>query len=315
MPELIILIKGIGAASRSVCVFFLLWFIITYVFAVVFRQMSEGSDLEERFFPTVPVAMNTLLLDGIMPESSYIVNAVAAESPLYWLAMMFFIGLSGVTVMYMLVGVLVDVVGVIAATEKEALTVQTIAHSLRDKFTQLGRDPEAHISKYEFEQIVSMPEISFIVDKIGVDATVLADMVEIIYDDPNMSAAGLEFHEFVNIVLDMRGKNAAKVKDVKSLIRVFKSMLRTNLNQLGKTIHGDLATIKTELWEMKALAAMREGDEDDDPLYDDDDGGGKGAGAEHFGFQRTETQVDAPNFTGLVKDVSTSLKQKRAADE
>jgi len=34
IPELVILLKGIGAASRSVFVFFLLWVIIIYVFAV-----------------------------------------------------------------------------------------------------------------------------------------------------------------------------------------------------------------------------------------------------------------------------------------
>merc|ERR1719199_179411 len=101
--------------------------------------------------------MNTLLLDGILPENSHIVNEVARESFIFWMAMVFFIALAGLTVMYMLVGVLVDVVGVIAATEKEAITVQHFANALRTRLENMGRGEEAPITKYEFTNLLVMP--------------------------------------------------------------------------------------------------------------------------------------------------------------
>merc|ERR1719359_2750168 len=58
IPELVVLIKGIKAVSRSVLVFFLLWFIIIYVFAVLFKQLTYDEDIGDRYFETVPHAMN-----------------------------------------------------------------------------------------------------------------------------------------------------------------------------------------------------------------------------------------------------------------
>ena len=41
-PELMIIVKGLTFAARSVCVFSLLWAIITYAFAIILRQLTEG---------------------------------------------------------------------------------------------------------------------------------------------------------------------------------------------------------------------------------------------------------------------------------
>merc|ERR1719203_1528480 len=42
VPELLILLKGVKAASRSVFVFFTLWLIIIYIYALMFRQICES---------------------------------------------------------------------------------------------------------------------------------------------------------------------------------------------------------------------------------------------------------------------------------
>merc|ERR1719183_2324862 len=60
VPEIIILLKGIGAAARSVMSLFASWLIIIYVFAVFFVQTTPHS-MEK--FDSVPRGMNTLLLE------------------------------------------------------------------------------------------------------------------------------------------------------------------------------------------------------------------------------------------------------------
>jgi len=261
----VILIKGIGAASRSVCVFFLLWLIIIYVFAVVFRQLADGSEVGDGYFGSVPEAMNTLLLRGILADKADLVNDVATDNAFFWCIMIFFIGLAGITVMYMLVGVLVDVVSVIAATEKEAMTVQLVANGLREKLEHLGRDTEAPITKYEFKHLISMPEIAAIIQDIGVDVVVLIDMADVLYDDPNIDPMGLSFQAFVEIILNMRGNNEATVKDVKELVRVMKNLIKSSTTESLKSIRAEFAVIRNEIWELKA--ATRDADEDGD---DDD---------------------------------------------
>merc|ERR1712224_6175 len=180
-------------------------------------ELTNSTDAAEMYFDSVPDAMNTLLLEGILADNAVLVNNVAKDNPLFWCVMLLFIALASLTVMYMLVGVLVDVVKMIAATEREAMTVHFIASSLRERMIDLGRDPDTPITKYEFSQIVSMPEIATIVQGIGVDVVVLIDMAEILYDDPALGPQGMDFQRFVETILNMRGNNDAKVKDIKEL--------------------------------------------------------------------------------------------------
>jgi len=312
IPELVILLKGIGAASRSVCVFFLLWFIIIYVFAVIFRNLTDDTDLKEQYFESVPDAMNTLLLEGILPDNAILVNTVAGESPVFWCVMIFFIGLAGLTVMYMLVGVLVDVVGVIAATEKEALTVSSVAQGLRMRLDHLGRDPDAPITKYEFTKLLTMPEIAIIIRDIGVDVVVLIDLVDVIYDDASVDAHGLGFPAFVDIILNMRGKNAATVKDVKDLMRAFKSLVHSQLANHLKLMRDEFAVLRTDLWELKTVIRDEDEDDDDDlgPMFEKLKSDGMpqigGGGRRASGAQMS--RMSQVNFTALVGKVKSTLQ-------
>jgi hypothetical protein len=267
IPELVILIKGIGAASRSVCVFFLLWTVIIYVFAVIFRQLTEGQPSEDLYFSSVPAGMNTLLVDGLFPDVAGMVHAVSDDNPFFWFLMMFFIGLAALTVMYMLVGVLVDIVKVIATTEKEAMTVTMLASQLRGQFEALGRDVEAPITKYEFASLLAMPEITVIVQGVGVDAVILLEMADIIFDDPKRDAdGGLTFQGFVECILNMRGSNPATVKDVKELVRVIKMIVHADTIEALKVLKSELAAIRADLFELKLDTREALGGDDDEEV-------------------------------------------------
>merc|ERR1719217_714752 len=51
MPELMIMIKGMKAATRSVCFTLVLLTIVMYVFAIAFTQLSDGTDAGLTYFP------------------------------------------------------------------------------------------------------------------------------------------------------------------------------------------------------------------------------------------------------------------------
>jgi hypothetical protein len=262
MPELVILLKGIGAASRSVCIFVLLWFIIIYVFAVLFRQISPGNSAAEAYFESVPHAMNTLLLQGILPDNSLIVHRLGGESPAFWIFIVLFLMLAGVTVLYMLVGVLVDVVRVVAITEKEAMIVQMVASQLRDRLELMGRDPEALITKIEFTSLVTTPEIALIMQNVGVDVAVLLDMVDLVFDDAHCDTSGMDFQNFVEVILNMRGSNPATVRDVKQCVRVLKTVVHTTMDDAMKGLKVDVLAIRESILDQKN--GEREADEDED---------------------------------------------------
>jgi len=83
VPELIILIKGIGVASRSVFFTLILLLVIIYFFAIVLKQFLVGTAVGQRYFNSVPEAMISLLLDAVLPDQATIVRDCARESPVY----------------------------------------------------------------------------------------------------------------------------------------------------------------------------------------------------------------------------------------
>merc|ERR1719433_782599 len=62
VPEIMILVKGVVIAARSVFFTLLLLVLVMYVFAVAFCQLLEGTELGEEYFSSMGNAMATLLL-------------------------------------------------------------------------------------------------------------------------------------------------------------------------------------------------------------------------------------------------------------
>ena len=60
MPELLILLKGLVQATRSIFFTLVLLFLVVYVFALVFRQLTDGTEIGQEFFPTVTTSFCTL---------------------------------------------------------------------------------------------------------------------------------------------------------------------------------------------------------------------------------------------------------------
>jgi len=267
VPELLILLKGVKAASRSVLVFFSLWLIIIYVYALIFRQLAQG---ETAYFQTVPDAMNTLLLEGILPDYAKMVNAVATEHIVFWPLMVTFILLAVLTLMNMLVGVLVEVVGAIASTEKESMTVLSLATEMREVMEHQGFDTESSISKQEFQKLLTEPEVTRIVNGVGVDVLVLLDMCETIYEDlAKTGQLGLTFEAFVDLTLNMRGTNPAKVKDVKEQLRLIKAAVADATGSVIAKLNVDLHNLQREIREMREEARDKDenGDDGDEQEY------------------------------------------------
>jgi len=215
MPELMILIKGIAAATRSVFFTLCLLAILIYVFGIAFTQLCEDTFLEDMYFKTVPDSMATLLLRGTLPDLADFVNDVAREHVLLSILMMFFILFSVLTVMNMLVGVLVEVVSVVSAVEREQMTVQFVRSELLSMLQDSGLDQDGdhQISRTEFESLLTNPAAARIIQEVGVDVVGLVDYCDFIFRGDE----DLSFPKFMEAVLSLRGTNNATVKDMVDL--------------------------------------------------------------------------------------------------
>merc|ERR1719162_1509092 len=91
MPELLVLIKGMVVAMRSV--FFTLCLLagILYIFGIAFVQLMKGTPAGDEFFPSVPAAMNSLLLQGILPDEAAIIEGVGDDEWVFKVIILFYI--------------------------------------------------------------------------------------------------------------------------------------------------------------------------------------------------------------------------------
>jgi len=219
LPELTILIKGIWVAARSV--FFTLWLltIIVYIFAVAFRQLTDGLPIQERYFKSVPFSMKSLLLYGVLPDQAEIIENIGDEHFLLGAFSLVFILLASLTVMNMLIGVLVEVVSVVSSVEKEELKVNFVMSKLKYMLETSGLDAnhDMKISKKELEVLLLDPAAAKIIMDVGVDPVGLVDFADYIFAE---AEEGLSFPRFIEVVLQFRGSNTATVRDVVDLRKV-----------------------------------------------------------------------------------------------
>ncbi|CAE7682357.1 DUSP9, partial [Symbiodinium necroappetens] len=118
---------------------------------------------------------------------------------------------------------LVEAVGAIASSQKEGLVVSYVAGSIRNKMELLGHNPEAPISQQDFQSYLTDPEVTGILASVKVDVVVLADMLEMFYEDLERTGDVMTFEKMVELMLNGRGSNTATVRDTKELLRMIKS--------------------------------------------------------------------------------------------
>merc|ERR1712113_815241 len=103
-------------------------------------------------------------------------------------------------------------------------TVNMVKTNMHRILEVSGIDVDANncISRSEFEQLLMIPEAVRQIKEVGVDAVGLVDYADFIFDDGKKE---LSFSDFFEILLSLRGKNAATVKDIVDLRKFVFQML------------------------------------------------------------------------------------------
>jgi len=239
LPELTILVKGIAVAARSVFFTLCLLAVLIYIFSVAFRQLTDGTSIGKTYFASVPRGMKSLLLYGTVPDMADFVDNVGNEHVLLAALLLLFILLGSLTVMNMLVGVLVEVVSVVSAVEKEELKVNYVKTQLFRMLKKCGLPASEDIilSKEDFERLFLKQGAAKVFHDIGVDPVGFLDISEYVFREAGPE--GITFRQFIDVVLQMRGQNHATVKDIVDLRRVTLARLERVLEAVeGSSVGG-----------------------------------------------------------------------------
>ncbi|CAE7592974.1 Cacna1h [Symbiodinium natans] len=215
MPELMILIKGMMVACRSVFFTLVLLLMFTYVFSVAFVQFSRGTILETTFFGSMGTAIWTLLLKCILTDQQVIIEAVAEESWILAALILVFILFGSLTVMNMLLGVLVEAVKTVSTIEREQLEVDFAKKVLWEMIDKghADEDGDNRISEQEYRKVLRTPEAMTALASLGVDVEAALDYGKLLFED----GEPLTFGDFMRGILTLRGSNQTTVKDIVEL--------------------------------------------------------------------------------------------------
>lgn len=214
VPEVAILLKGIGVASRSVFFTVCLLVCVVYVYAIVMTQLTKDTALGGMYFPSLLDGMFQLLFVGCfndgLPEFA---RACFNENLGYGILLCLFVLTAQLTIMNMCVGVLVEVVGIVGAAEQEATTIQMLSEHLWSALQKMDCNRDGNIAKDEFLKMAQMPEVMTTFNETGIDVMAIVRDPDIIFaGDQNMS-----FQELLDEVLSLRGTNPVTVKDIVQL--------------------------------------------------------------------------------------------------
>jgi len=234
MPELMIMIKGMKAATRSVFFTLLLLVVIMYVFAIAFVQLGVGTEVGAEFFNQVPVAMYSLLFYGIFLDNVGPLSRDLKAEPVLLCVFLLFVLIGALTVMNMLVGVLCEVVTAVAATEQEEMLVSYVHDKLSRVMALLDSDGGGTISKLEFIGILDNADAVRCLCDVGVDVFALIDLADYIFEDDVAGSSEeieLDFGHFMEVILELRGCNSATVKDIVDLRKFMRLSLQENFKQ------------------------------------------------------------------------------------
>jgi len=213
MPELMILIKGMLVATKTVFYTLFLLLLIIYIFAIAFMQLSKGTTLQATHFGSLFSTMKVLLLNCILPDQAPFMEELLQHHVLYFIVVLVYVLIGSLTVMNMLVGVLVEVVKTVSTIEKETMDVNFVKNHLMSYVEATDEDDDKLISKDEFEALLDIPEAAKALHNIGVDVVGLVDFMDYIF----MEEMQMSSEHFMEAVLQFRGSNTATVKDIVNL--------------------------------------------------------------------------------------------------
>jgi len=214
MPELLILIKGLMVAARSVFFTLVLLLLITYVFSIAFARLSEGTSLEE-IFPSMPSALLTLIVKSVMPDREIFFREVASQSWFMGALVLIFILIGSLIVLNMLVGILVEAVQTVATMEHEQIRVDFAKNVLWQLIAKTSADQnkDNKISEQEFLKLIERDDASEALLMLGVDMYAAKEYSKLLFED----GEPLSFGEFMDAMLTLRGSNQTTVKDIVNL--------------------------------------------------------------------------------------------------
>jgi len=228
MPEFLFLAEGVAIATRSVFSTLLLLLAVIYVFAIVFVQLLRETPAAKDCFENVPQAINCLFLNAALADQKDILVSMLKQNLFAYVSALLYFVIGSLTLMNMLIGVLCEVVSVVAREQTEITKVEACKEKMTALIKEMDADHDQRISMDEFLNIVVHPDMVRMLAELEVDIEAFLDHADILASDGRDVC---DLSTFVDMALEFRESNGATVKDL-ARVRKDLSEIRSRLPML-----------------------------------------------------------------------------------
>eukprot|EP00930_Biecheleria_cincta_P021871 TRINITY_DN1607_c0_g1_i1.p1 TRINITY_DN1607_c0_g1~~TRINITY_DN1607_c0_g1_i1.p1 ORF type:complete len:700 (-),score=104.58 TRINITY_DN1607_c0_g1_i1:319-2418(-) len=233
IPELLIMVKAIAAAARSVSFAMLLLMGVIYCFGIAFTSVLKGTEVGAESYPTVLYSMHSLVIHGaLLDDLAGMMTSLVQESLIAFFLMYVLVLTAAVTVMNMLIGILCEVITAVAEGEREAIQIAHVTETLERCLLVGDENDDGKIDQKEFFIMLENANVRGALQDIDVDPVSIYDYMHILFGEDGGNK--IAFVDFMDVLLKLRGGNNATVRDLvdlrKWLLGKFKDMeqLRDN---------------------------------------------------------------------------------------
>merc|ERR1712118_445737 len=189
------MIKGMRTASRAVASSLLMVLLLVYVFAIVMKMTVEPIILGEEGeglgykWKTLAACMWTLLMDGsfMFDAGGVLLEFRDTNSLLGYLSVMlfmFFILLTSLTVLNMLIGVLCEVVTAVGQNERDEADVRLVKQGILKELLKFDDNGDGTISQVELEHVMKSKRANAVLDELEVDQASLEEIHGMLFTCP-----------------------------------------------------------------------------------------------------------------------------------
>jgi hypothetical protein len=255
LPELMVLVKGMATAMKSVIYVMFLLIICLYVFAIAITQLAIGNPIQDLYFGTVQESMYSLLIYGTFLDNlSQFCDDIRADSYVILVLVGAFVGVACMCVLNMLIGVLCEVISKVSQDEKEENRHIMVSEKMSEVLCGLDKDVDGKISQQEFQAILNERKILEALQEVEVDPVTLVDFADMFFINDG-EPIELSFESFMDMVMSLRGSNNATVKDVMNLWKQMSPKLGAISNDVAE-LDEKVDSVETE---MEAIVSIDDG--------------------------------------------------------
>jgi len=177
VPELLTLVKSMVAATKAVSFILFFLLLVLYLGAIIFvSQLRDNEDEDvQMYFGSIGSAMLSLLCNCVLLDDlTAIIPVIRAQCGEILLWVYFFFMLIGsFTVLNMILGMLCEVVADCSRAEATRTNEEEVHRKLTEAYESMDESQDGLLSRSEFAQMRSMPQVRATMQVLNVDAAEL----------------------------------------------------------------------------------------------------------------------------------------------